>query len=124
MVAIEQRFMVALESVIEQSLDRRILMRLADADRELRYMELWRLVGQPHKQEFKNSIERLMKHAVLNRRLIERGEKHESHLSPTERGMRIAAVWNGALKGALAAKEAQSVQEPVRKVFLGEAQTA
>lgn len=116
--------MAALESVLEQPLDRRILLQLAAHDRELRYMELWRVVGQPHKQEFKNSIDRLARHAVVNRRLLERGEKHESHLSPTERGLRIAAVWKSALEGALKAKEAQSVREPVRQVFLGEAPVA
>lgn len=116
--------MAALESVLEQSLDRRILLQLAAHERELRYMELWRAVGQPHKQEFKNSIDRLSKHAVVNRRLIEKGEKHESHLSPTERGVRIAALWRSALEGALKAKEAESVHDSVRQVFLGEVPVA
>src|SRR5438876_4267082 len=126
MAKMEQRFAVALESVMEQPLDRRVLQVLFRTGHEVRYMELWRAVGQPHKQEFRDSVERLVRHALVNRRLEEQGSRHATHLSPAPRGNRVAEVLieaSNAVNKMLVRVEPR-LAESAGGVFLGETAAA
>lgn len=119
---VEQRFAVALEGVMEQPLDRRLVLILHRTGHEVRYMELWRAAGQPHKQEFKDSIERLVRHALVNRRLEEQGERYATFLSPSPRGDRVAEILIAASKAVsqLLVKLEPKLAESAGGVFLGE----
>lgn len=119
---VEQRFAVALEGVMEQPLDRRVVLILYRTGHEVRYMELWRAAGQPHKQVFKDSIERLVRHALVNRRLEEQGERYATFLSPSPRGNRVAEILLEASKAVsrLLVKVEPKLAESAGGVFLGE----
>lgn len=122
---VEQRFAVALEGVMEQPLDRRVVLILHRTGHEVRYMELWRAAGQPHKQEFKDSVERLVRHALVNRRLEEQGERYATHLSVAPRGTRVAEVLieAGNAVSRLLGRLEPKLADPARDVFLGETQS-
>ena len=117
MSAMQKRFAAAFVSAMEHPLDRRILVTLLDLDREARYLELHRAVDAPHKQEFAHSVERLMEHALVKRRLVPKGERHESHLSLSDRGAVIARYF---AQPPLPTGLPPDYQEPMRKVLRGE----
>lgn len=121
MTPIHRRFALALANVMEHTLDRRLLVMLLDAGREIRYLELHRAVGSPHKQEFAHSVERLTNHALLKRRLVPKGERHESHLSLSARGVVIAGYF---ARPPLPDEFPAEYEESMRKVLRGESVTA
>lgn len=90
-------FREALSASLEHPLDRRILLTLHDAKREVRYEELRRAVSADEKrvspQQFKLAMDRLMACASVNRRLQPLGEtKYASWLSLSRQGERVAQV--------------------------------
>lgn len=111
----------AFEEVMRQDLDRRILLELLRAEREVRYEELRKAVGETSNQTFKYAIDRLSRHALLARRLVPQGKRHASHLSPTSRGVTIATVLK-SLGSDLAVPPdlPAEVLVTIRQVFLGQ----
>lgn len=122
MSRMSDRFAKAFGAVLGEELDRRILIQLHEAGREVRYEELRKAVGEPSSQTFKYAFDRLMRHALLDRRLEERGERYHSHLSPTARGRMIAQILVSLGKrGELPSEIPAEYRDGIQKVFLGAA---
>lgn len=85
-------FREALLEVLRHDADKRILLTLSQAGREMRWEELRRAIGSPAPQTFKDAMDRLMRTVAVNRRLVEEGDRHQSHLSLTPTGRHIATV--------------------------------
>ena len=114
------RFVVAFEETLRNDLDRRILIKLLEADREVRYEELRKAVEEKSSQTFKYAIDRLMRHAAMNRRLEEQGDRYLTHFSPTPRGKQIALILvNLGQRGSLPPDIPIQVKKDVQRVFLG-----
>lgn len=115
------RFVAAFEVVLGNELDRRILLELRRAGREVRYEELRKVVREPSPQTFKYAVDRLAKHALLNRRLQPQGERFWTFFSPTRRGLTVADIFHSlASEGTLPADLKADVREDVRRVFSGD----
>ena len=81
--------------------------------------------GVAAKQTFSLSIERLERHALVNRRLVPKGERYASYLSPSNRGSTIAGVWENLAKNSELPRDLpQNVALMMRRVFAGEPQSA
>lgn len=118
----DERFREAFESVLGHELDRSLLVELLEADREVRYEELRRRVGAPHSQTFQRAVDRLTDHALVQRRFQPQGERYESHLSLTSRGMQIAGVLEGlGNTGSLPRDLPEGLRADVQQAFLGDA---
>lgn len=112
-------FAEAFASVLSQELDRRMLVALCEAKREVRYEELRRTVNEESSEAFKRAFSRLQRHALINRRLIPQGENYESHLSPTVRGLYIASLLVELSRSTSDAKVPKEVAEEASAVLLG-----
>jgi DNA-binding HxlR family transcriptional regulator len=86
------RFQDALEDVLRYRSDRSIVLGLSTAGREVRYEALRRGIGNESPQLFRDSVERLSTHALINRRLVPSGRRYSSYLSTTEAGDKVASV--------------------------------
>lgn len=116
----DERFREAFKSVLGHELDRSLLVELLGAEREVRYEELRRSVGKPHSQVFQRSVDRLMDHALVQRRLEPQGERYESHLSLTSRGKQVAEVLEGlGNNGSLPRDLPEGLRADVQQAFLG-----
>lgn len=123
-------FREALESSLGHPLDRRILLTLHDAERDVRYEELRRAVSTADRkvspQAFKLAVNRLSACAALNRRLEPLGEnKYASHLSLTKQGSMVADLLRTFLQaveqGRLTRKEFPvTVRQAAVSVLRGE----
>lgn len=120
-MTMEARFGVAFEETLSHDLDRRILIKLLHADREVRYEELRKAVGEDSKQTFKYAVDRLMQRAVVGRRLEEQGERYQSYFSLTPRGKTIAVILLSlGERGSIPETVPVQVRKAVQGVFLGE----
>jgi DNA-binding HxlR family transcriptional regulator len=119
----DERFREAFESVLAHDLDRSMLVELLEADREVRYEELRRSVGKPLSQAYQRALDRLMDHALVQRRLEQRGERYQTHLSLTSRGKQVAEVLEGlGNRGSLPRDLPESLRADIQQAFLGGAQ--
>ncbi len=82
----------AFEGVLAHTEDRQVLAHLLSEGREVRYEALRKGIHEDSPQMFKYTVDRLTRAALLNRRLVERGRRFESHLSLTRAGKEIARV--------------------------------
>lgn len=120
MTVMNARFIAAFSSVLAHDLDRRSLLCLLRAGRELRYEELRRAAGEPSPQLFNYAVDRLVTHGLVNRRLVPQGKRFQSHFSPSARGLAIARVLEGlVLSGRLPARLPKDVIADVRLVLSG-----
>jgi DNA-binding HxlR family transcriptional regulator len=114
------RFVAAFSSVLAHDLDRRALLCLLRASHELRYEELRRAAREPSPQLFKYAVDRLITHALVNRRLVPQGKRFQSHFSPSARGLAIARVLEGLVRsGRLPQRLPPEVLADVRLVLEG-----
>lgn len=120
MTIMNPRFIEAFSSVLAHDLDRRALLEMLHANREVRYAELRRATGERSAQLFDYAVERLIAHALVNRRLVYRGRRFQSHLSPSGRGLAIAKVLDGLVRtGRLPRNLPAEMLGDVRLVLLG-----
>ena len=120
MTVMNARFIAAFSSVLAHDLDRRALLTLLSSGRELRYEELRRAAGEPSPQLFSYAVDRLVTHALVNRRLVSQGKRFQSHFSPSARGLAIARILEGLVRsGRLPAKLPREVLSDVRRVLSG-----
>src|SRR6266571_3236988 len=120
MTVMSARFAAAFASVLAHDLDRRALLCLLAAARELRYEELRRAAAEDSHQLFNYSVERLVTHGLVNRRLIPQGKRFQSHFSPSARGLAVAQVLDGIVRaGKLPAKLPSDLLADVRRVLAG-----
>lgn len=87
-----QDFLAAFRMVLTHELDRKMLLELAGTQRELRYEELRKAVHEESKQLFQYAAQRLIEGVLVNRRLVDAGERYRTHLSPTPRGMLVFKI--------------------------------
>ncbi len=116
----------AFREVVARDLDRRMVLALWTAGRELRYEELRRRVGNPAPQAFGRAVERLSRHALINRRLqrLPRKRAFGSFLSPSPWGITVAKVLDElATKGRLPPGLDADVRVQVKAVFQTESAT-
>lgn len=114
-------FAEAFASVLGHELDRRMLVALCEARREVRYEELRRTVNETSSQAFKRAFDRLQRHALISRRLVPQGEEnYESHLSPTVRGQYIASLLLELSHSTADAKVPREVAAQASAVLLGQ----
>lgn len=119
----DPRFLEAFNEALAHDLDRAMLIQLLEAEREVRYEELRKSVGSPRSQSFQYALERLMDHAMVNRRLEPWGEeRYKTLLSPTARGMKVAGVLQGlATEGEIPAEFQDEFGEELASAFRGRA---
>lgn len=104
--------------VLAHDTDRRMLLELAGAERELRYEELRKAVHEESKQLYEYAVNRLIEHVLVNRRLEEAGERYRSYLSPTARGMLVAKILRSlGRRGSLPDELPAKLQAQVRAFF-------
>lgn len=117
------RFLEAFNEVLAHDLDRAMLLALLDAGREVRYEELRRSVGSPQSQTFQYALDRLMEHALVNRRMEPWGEeRYKTQLSPTARGVKIARILEGlASEGQIPTQFRDELGEELEVAFRGQA---
>src|SRR6266850_1796028 len=121
MTTMNARFIAAFSSVLAHDLDRRALLTLLSSGRELRYEELRRAAGEPSPQLFNYAVDRLVTHALVNRRMVPQGKRFQSHFSPSARGLAIARILEGLVRsGRLPAKLPAEVLSDVRLVLAGQ----
>jgi hypothetical protein len=120
MTVMNARFVAAFSSVLAHDLDRRALLTLLSSGRELRYEELRRAAGEPSPQLFNYGVDRLVAHALVNRRLVSQGKRFQSHFSPSARGLAIARILEGLVRsGRLPEKLPAAILADVRLVLAG-----
>ncbi len=122
----DARFARAFEAVLGNGLDRRALLALFKAGRELRYEELRRAIGEGSPQTFSYSVERLTHHALVRRRLEREGrqKRYKSYLSPSSRGEDVARILDTlGSQGRLPAHLPASTRRAVQMVFVGTSAT-
>jgi DNA-binding HxlR family transcriptional regulator len=120
MTHMTELFAEAFASVLRYELDRRMLVALCEAKREVRYEELRRTVNESSSEAFKRAFDRLQRHALISRRLIPQGEEnYESHLSPTVRGQYIASLLVKLSHSTTDAKVPKEVAAQASAVLLG-----
>lgn len=112
-------FAAAFAATFPQPIDRAILVALQASEKELRYEELRRLVGNPRPQTFQYAMDRLMAHAMVSRRLEPHGKSNWSHYKPTTRGAKVASIWIDIAYGRSPTGLSQQENEAVRDVLLG-----
>jgi len=118
MIIMSRFFVKALGSVMAHELDRRALLGLHAANREMRWEELRRTVGEKSPQLFAYAMERLMSNALVNRRLRPQGKRYKSILSTSGRGALIAAILESLSRsGRLPSELPEDVAEDVRAFF-------
>lgn len=119
----DPRFLEAFNEALAHDLDRAMLIELLEADREVRYEELRRSVGSPKSQSFQYALDRLMDHAMVNRRLEPWGEqRYKTLLSPTARGTKVARILQGlANEGQIPAEFRDELGEELTLAFRGRA---
>lgn len=119
----DSRFLDAFNEALAHDLDRAMLIQLLEAEREVRYEELRKSVGSPQSQSFQYALERLMDHAMVNRRLEPWGEeRYKTLLSPTARGMKVARILQGlATEGRIPAEFRDELGEELASAFRGRA---
>jgi DNA-binding HxlR family transcriptional regulator len=113
-------FAEAFACVLSYELDRRMLVALCEARREVRYEELRRTVKESSSENFKRAFDRLQRHALISRRLIPQGENYESHLSPTVRGQYIASLLVKLSQSVKGADVPNEVAAEASAVLLGQ----
>lgn len=113
-----QEFIAAFRMVLAHDTDRRMLLELAGAGREIRYEELRKAVHEDSKQLYQYAVDRLIDHVLINRRLEEAGERYRSYLSPTPRGMLVAKILRSlGRRGSLPEELPDQLQAQVREFF-------
>ena len=117
------RFLEAFNEILAHDLDRAMLLTLLDAGREVRYEELRKSVGSPKSQSFQYALDRLMDHALVNRRMEPWGEeRYKTLLSPSARGMKIARILDGiATEGKIPPEFRRELGEELEVAFRGQA---
>lgn len=114
----KEDFVAAFRMVLTHDLDRRVLLELAGAQRELRYEELRKAVHEESKQLYQYAISRLMDGVLVNRRLVEAGERYQTHLSPTPRGILVFKILHSlGEKGQLPDKLPGQLREQIQSFF-------
>lgn len=117
-MSVEQRTQAAFASLLEHELDRRLLVLIHEDGAELRYEKARKRLGEPAKQSFKEAVERLGAHAVINRRLEEHGSRYWSFLSVTERGRNFAKALVGLReKGKIPETIPRMVRDGIQTAF-------
>ena len=125
MTVMNARFVAAFSSVLAHDLDRCALLCLLRAERELRYEELRRAASEPSPQLFNYAIERLVAHALVNRRLVPQGKRFQSRISPSSRGLTIAKVFEDLVEsGRLPRELPAETRDDIRFVLSGRAAPA
>jgi DNA-binding HxlR family transcriptional regulator len=120
------RFARAFNDVLSHDLDRRLLLELRSAGRELRYEELRRRVGGPAPEAFSRAVERLSKAALVKRRLarLEAQRRYGSWLSPSSRGLVVAMILHGlSSSGTIPTSLSKEIRTAVLEVFRGRTAT-
>lgn len=114
-------FLDAFECILTQPLDRRLLLQLYIAKRELRYEELRKAAASPHKQSFSIALDRMLSHLLINRRYVPQGQKYQTFLSPTPRGRLVAKITHHlSVNGSLPDDLSPRVRKLTQRVFSGE----
>jgi DNA-binding HxlR family transcriptional regulator len=107
------------ERVLAHAEDRQVLGYLLKQEGEVRYEVLRRGIREDSPQMFKYCVDRLSKSALVNRRLVERGRRFESHLSLTRAGKEIAgALVSLSERGALPRDLPERDRVELRRTFL------
>jgi len=112
--AVARRFGVAFETVLSKPSYRFIVVTLTESGRDLRYEELRKAVSASS-QQFARDIEMLLRHAIIDRKVVERGDRYDSHLSASRRGRMIGEILislshEGTLPSSLNVTEKRYVQ--------------
>jgi hypothetical protein len=110
----------AFREVVARDLDRRMLLALCTAGRELRYEELRRRVGNPAPQAFGRAVERLSKHALIMRRLrrLPHQRRFASILTVSSWGTMVGGALDGLAKvGRIPATLPPAVTAQLRAAF-------
>lgn len=116
-------FLKAFNEVLAHDLDRAMLIAMLQAEREVRYEELRKSVDAPPSQSFQYALDRLMDHALVNRRLEPWGEeRYKTLLSPTARGMKVARTLEGLASDCAVPKDIlDELGEELEVAFRGRA---
>lgn len=117
----DQDFCDAFECVLTQPLDRRMLLTVYRSGRELRYEELRKSVGSPHKQSFADALDRLLSQILVIRRYVPKGQRYQTLVSPTPRGTVIAKItFHLSREGSLPDDLPPRLSDLVKRVFSGD----
>lgn len=115
------KFHTVFSRALAQPLDRAILVRLEHEKKEMPYEKLRKAVDEPAPQTFKYAIDRLMRGALVNRRLKRWGRhRFRSFLSPTPTGRVIARVFASlGEKGSLPKDLPRAIRAQISDVLVG-----